>query len=901
MRSERWALGSSFFRSQGSSYHTVNTATPEQLEDLQKIAIRTRLPVLCWTEKLILLIDYFQIFTIIWNAAQPYPWPYLWTRFSRPLLYVCLDFFSQTVDGALAGQSSNARISDWGEMEGYLNYALIFSAVAVVLALSFYLCLKQPNIYGQDDWKYRSHLLAAVLLCAYVLYLPCSLAVFRIYYCDDDKHVLAVDPSVACWGWLHDIYIIVCTSAIIPLFVGLPVVLFRLARQGIVYQSQTDHEKCLQVWEVLYMLELDSFWLDAQLWISSSFRFFGAYLLCHTTVLKAALLLLFIFFRTHLAFQAALMLLAIGVFASYYTFYKYPFRSLSSNLIFGTCLTMHIVNLSFGLANSAGVQSAVTVGSTEYLTLLVYNLSCYFAIFCILAYIAYFPQDTDWPSVRTLSRIYRDPVLLAKVAHWVETMREAHTVKMAFLLAPSEVADVHGLEECIRLMRACWITAKACGSLFEKPLGDQLEELVYIHASRLPHALRRFDHWDKAYQRSVASKSFSDHRSKHLLMNDRKRRLLLKLLAYRFLQGNKFKGQFSFENVAEYRRMMTQFELEMRQRRRSLLDSSVGGEDRSSPAGDGRRFSFANFSRDASAILRRGASASHLLLDRSASNLSATDPAKREGSGRGPDDGLGASSGRWGDGDQLDREEGGRPKFDEETVEEARRTINRLQTRTEAALNKFHQAKRSLMEQLQASGNTRSSANLMSSSTSSLLGGGGGLVKVSTMELMKHAVDVDEQKDLEDLFHLWDDAIQLYEKEEFPGDYEVLNVEVENWYAYRGLVSQRLELIVEMLQEQEQLIQEIGGQEVIEEGEEEEDPLSPRGRLVSDDDVMNEEEEEEGVRGLVSDDEDEERQDDILSSKFNRKGLMAKRSLSRRLQREEIDDDDDDGHPGRLV
>jgi hypothetical protein len=54
-----------------------------------------------------------------------------------------------------------------------------------------------------------------------------------------------------------------------------------------------------------------------------------------------------------------------------------------------------------------------------------------------------------------------------------------------------------------------------------------------------------------------------------------------------------------------------------------------------------------------------------------------------------------------------------------------------------------------------------------------LLPSAGGLAKISTMELIKETVDIEEQNDLEELYFLWDEAIQLYELEEFPGDYEV--------------------------------------------------------------------------------------------------------------------------------
>ena len=49
------------------------------------------------------------------------------------------------------------------------------------------------------------------------------------------------------------------------------------------------------------------------------------------------------------------------------------------------------------------------------------------------------------------------------------------------------------------------------------------------------------------------------------------------------------------------------------------------------------------------------------------------------------------------------------------------------------------------------------------------------------MELIKETVDVEEQRDLEELYFLWDEAIQLYELEEFPGDYEVSGEGVDTY------------------------------------------------------------------------------------------------------------------------
>jgi hypothetical protein len=126
-------------------------------------------------------------------------------------------------------------------------------------------------------------------------------------------------------------------------------------------------------------------------------------------------------------------------------------------------------------------------------------------------------------------------------------------------------------------------------------------------------------------------------------------------------------------------------------------------------------------------------------------------------------------------------------------------------------------------------GQANSSSNQLAGQKSSLLNIGTqqgsfshlGLNRITSMELLKETVDDEEQKDLEDLYLLWDEAILLYEQEEFPADYSELNRTVENWYVYRELISKRLETIFDMLEEQAALLENLADAEVIEEGEDE--------------------------------------------------------------------------------
>ena len=72
-----------------------------------------------WKEKICMIIDYLQLYTIVWNAAQPWPWPYLWSTWTRWMVYINVDIFSSLDGGALAGSSNSISSTfRWGQYNG---------------------------------------------------------------------------------------------------------------------------------------------------------------------------------------------------------------------------------------------------------------------------------------------------------------------------------------------------------------------------------------------------------------------------------------------------------------------------------------------------------------------------------------------------------------------------------------------------------------------------------------------------------------------------------------------------------------------------------------------------------------------------------------------------------------
>ena len=106
---------------------------------------------LFWPEKLDIFLDFLQFYGIIWQISQPYPWPWLWTVWTRWTVLLNLDVFSFLPDGALAGRTSDLSIPNWGKMDNYLGYAFGYCffqfiiTVVLCLMIRYQVLTHSPN------------------------------------------------------------------------------------------------------------------------------------------------------------------------------------------------------------------------------------------------------------------------------------------------------------------------------------------------------------------------------------------------------------------------------------------------------------------------------------------------------------------------------------------------------------------------------------------------------------------------------------------------------------------------------------------------------------------------------------------------------------------------------------
>jgi hypothetical protein len=436
-----------------------------------------------WLEKLLIFIDYFQILGVLWITAQPWPWPYLWIKWMKWTPLFNFDFFSLTKNGALNGKTSNISISSWGEMNGYLNYALFFSCASAILSLLF---LSLPTIEHQITVKFtlnKSYFRLFLYPLVYVLYIPLLLSFVRLLYCNPSLHTLAVDPHITCYSSSHILYLILCGVMHIFLIFGLPNYLYMICSNNMVYKSRKDHEQAQQVAQLLQIFGVHNHWLYMNEWIICSFKRPGIYYYLHILLYKSMMVICYISIRTSLKTQASTMWIITLLFALYYGVLYPPYHCKTSNFIQRICLILLIIDTSTGAANAWGVRNSALVGSIESSWLLTFHLIGGILVLGGLM-ICWLDPRGNPEAVLTVKAMLSDPDRNHRVAEYIDCLKSAYATQLNFTLAHDAIADIEALQTCIRKLRECCAFAQCENSVFITPLDEALEQLLLLRDER---------------------------------------------------------------------------------------------------------------------------------------------------------------------------------------------------------------------------------------------------------------------------------------------------------------------------------------------------------------------------------------------------------------------------------
>lgn len=492
--------------------------------------LRYRHYLFLWFEQLLVVLDALQIYGLFFNCYQSWSVPFLWRKWTQFAVWSNLDYFAAT---ELVENISPLKTSKWGEMSGYLQYSLQFALVTLYCSAFVAIANRICTLYGSRLHAYRPYLIAIVTLVGQVMYVPICLAVFRLYHCDKGR--LVVDAAILCGSSDHVVYTLFATLFTAPLYLYLPIYMYQISSRAVVYESNEDHEVRLVGWEILHMLQIDDYYMRAQLWTVAPFTRSGAFHSIYTLLLKALLLIVYVFFRFDVALQAFLFLLLYALYICMIIWTKPVFRRVPSNLILLFFCGAIFVDAIFCWMNSTNVRNGFTVASIQSLLLAVLNLLCLLgaliAIFWNMSRV-----DTLSPALRALDCLREGPIA-ADVDIWISILRKSRALYLDSYVLPLESFDIREMEHIIQVGRKSWMQAKAYGSVFELLLRESLDTLLLTHARIRPLTLRSFDHWDDAYSEQLSK--LKSKETIYRMMAPRKRRIFYKLLALKNIKGER--------------------------------------------------------------------------------------------------------------------------------------------------------------------------------------------------------------------------------------------------------------------------------------------------------------------------------------------------------------------------
>ncbi|KAG2927250.1 hypothetical protein PC116_g7270 [Phytophthora cactorum] len=471
-----------------------------------------------WLEKALVLTDGVQLFALMWQLSQPWPWPARWLGATRWSNAFTLDFFSFRATGAAMGSTSQS-FSLWGEMPHYWLYALVWALVPWTGVLVLQIAKRTWTKQGRSDFLLLGVTWENVLLqILQSLYVPAGLAVLRLVNCNADGGV-SVDPT----GFL----------------VGLPWILRRRIRESMVHSSVEKHERFVQGKELEFILGTSDTYLELYMPQFASFRRHSVEMPVQMCILKLLLLLVFSVLRSpppsmaNQGMQGSIFFFVVVSLAVYRT-WRFPYRCVSTSYLVILVDWMLVANGVFVLLCANGVRSALTV-STSVTSSLTFLNACFLVMIGSkglhdFALINLHPQSAKakglcWPTNERMKEII---YYGSKVESWVKAIHIAQSTILASLLVIPSMRSCEDLKTALDQVELCYEEAVSCDHLL---MGQLYEVSLYVHelyveaVASSPFHRIGFPTKDMAELTGVLQR----RKDRQLLLSTRTRRVLNKL------------------------------------------------------------------------------------------------------------------------------------------------------------------------------------------------------------------------------------------------------------------------------------------------------------------------------------------------------------------------------------
>ncbi|CAM9635348.1 unnamed protein product [Chrysoparadoxa australica] len=438
--------------------------------------------------------------------------------------------------------STGGSESVWGELSGYLTYSAALSAGPILLLLLLFLAgrvLSSPWCF-RHCWKaykwyqpLQERVTGALLLVAYFLCLPASLAVARLLPCNTSG-LLSADPTVTCGSFAHMLALWIAHNqfncSLSPVFslIPPPLLLHHHLRAAAIYSLPQDHERHLQVLELERILGLTSSCKVPHLWLTSSFRLHSAGHRWQMLLYKLLLLLVYIGMRSSARTQAVVFWVVVSTWTGWTLWYQ-PYRCPSTGALYTAVHLSLWMTTYIGMLTGYGVRISLLVASKQAVLLAGINI-----LLLGLGVVQMVCKRGKWPTLATLGKTGS-----AVRESFVKDISEVKQLVLDCRTLPPELVPIHAIEELMPRVRAHWLRAKQNDSIFEGPLHEALDDLSHCYETYVSTSVPEVV---LMHESGELKEALRQRRVQRMLLNQKRRAVLNKLLAVAgFLQHTKLK------------------------------------------------------------------------------------------------------------------------------------------------------------------------------------------------------------------------------------------------------------------------------------------------------------------------------------------------------------------------
>lgn len=295
---------------------------------------RKRRVSLLWQDCFILFLDFLQFFAIYQSMALRWTWPKEWFSNTYFVFLFNLDVYefvklhtsgvyNSVQDYSTPSSSVPVKFSDISI--GWLVVILMLIAVySIMYGVLWY--RKSPALMTRMAYTRRVY-----YVIVQALTLPLATYAGHVFQCTDTDTVDVMN-ELKCFSGLHWLYVTFSLIILFFLFVLFPAYMVYVTRSESVGSCPKHHESFLLLKETEYKVGLNKSWLVADMFVFSSFRFWGLYHRAVMQWLKLPIIIAFCAGFQNISSQSlAVTLLFFGYFVVF--IFVRPYRILIYNIM----------------------------------------------------------------------------------------------------------------------------------------------------------------------------------------------------------------------------------------------------------------------------------------------------------------------------------------------------------------------------------------------------------------------------------------------------------------------------------------------------------------------------------------------------------------------------------------